>query len=72
MTKVRLHYELTHTLDDAMLQRISDAPKLFGLTRVQLEPSATGLMVEYDASRLTPADVEASLRKAGLPVRRKM
>ena len=72
MTKVRLHYELTRPLDDSLLRRIADAPSLFGLTRVQLEPSTNGLLVEYDASRLTPAHVDAALRGAGFAARRKM
>jgi hypothetical protein len=70
MTKVQLHYDLTRPLDDALMARIADAPRLFGLTRVQLAPSLDKLLVEYDASRLSIAQVEAALHGAGLPARR--
>jgi len=70
MTKVQIHYELTRSLDDTLMERIAAAPGLFGLTRVQLAPSLNKLLVEYDASRLTPAQVDAALHRAGLPARR--
>lgn len=70
MTKVEVHYELTRSLDDALLLKIADAPKLFGLTKVQVAPSMDKLLVEYDASRLTIAQVDAALHRAGLPAKR--
>lgn len=70
MTKVEVHYELTRSLDDALLLKIADAPKLFGLTKAQLAPSMDKLLVEYDASRLTLAQVDAALHRAGLPAKR--
>lgn len=70
MTKVEVHYELTRSLDDALLMKIADAPKLFGLTKVQVAPSMDKLLVEYDASRLTIAQVDAALHRAGLPAKR--
>lgn len=71
MTKVQLRYDLTRPLDDALMRRVAEAPRLFGLTRVQLAPSLTELLVEYDASRLTLAQVDAALHGAGLPAQRK-
>lgn len=70
MTKVEVHYELTRPLDDALLTKIADAPKLFGLTKVQVAPSMDKLLVQYDASRLTIAQVDAALHRAGLPAKR--
>jgi hypothetical protein len=35
---------------------------------VKLNPALDGLMVEYDASRLRPAEVEAALAGAGISV----
>ncbi len=70
MTKVEVHYELTRSLDGALLMKIADAPKLFGLTKVQVAPSMDKLLVEYDASRLTIAQVDAALHRAGLPAKR--
>ncbi|MCU1261888.1 MAG: hypothetical protein JWO80_4773 [Bryobacterales bacterium] len=47
---------------------INDAQAVYGIERIQLSPSLDSLMVEYDASRLRPADIEAILRSKGLPI----
>jgi len=70
MTKVQARYALTRPLNDHLLRSISDAPSLFGLTRVRMT-SEDSLLVEYDASRLTPAQVDAALRRAGIPAERR-
>jgi len=51
-----------------MLTRISDAHALYGIQHVKLDPSLDGLTVEYDATRLRPAEVGAALTGAGIPV----
>lgn len=71
MTKVQLRYQLDRPLDDALLARLADAPSLFGLRRVHVEPGSNEVAVEYDASRLTLAQVDAALRRAGIPESRK-
>lgn len=68
MTKVQTHFQLQRPLDEAMMSRISDAHALYGLLRVKLDPSLEGVSVEYDASRLRPAEVEAALTGFGIPV----
>jgi hypothetical protein len=68
MTKVQLRFRLQKPLDDLLLQRISDAHSLYGLLRVKLTPDQSGVFVEYDATRLRPAEVEAALAGAGIPV----
>jgi len=70
MTKVQVHFDLTRPLDAATLARLADAPKLFGLTRVQVDPASQSLIVDYDAARLTLAQVDAALHRAGIPARR--
>ena len=67
MTKVEIPFELERPLDAAALDRIAAARRIYGILRIA--PVAGGLMVEYDASRLTAADVEAVLRRAAIPVR---
>ncbi len=69
MTKVQLRYELLSPLDDVLLKRISDAHGVYGFQRIQVEPSLTAILVEYDASRLSRDGVEATLHAAGIPVR---
>ena len=70
MTKVLLQFQLRKPLDDELMKRISDAHSLYGIFRVKLAPSMDRLSVEYDATRLRPAEVEAALAGAGIPVER--
>jgi hypothetical protein len=69
MTKVQLRYELLRPLDDVLLKRISDAHGIYGFQRIQVEPSLDKIVVDYDASRLSRANVEAKLHAAGIPVK---
>ena len=68
MTKVQIHFRLQHPLDDQMLARISDVYAIYGIQRIQLAPEKDGVTVEYDATRLRPAEVESALASAGIPV----
>lgn len=68
MTKVEILFKLTCPLDETLMPRISDAHSIYGMLRVQVTPSLDGVRVEYDASRLTPEDVEAALRSWGIPI----
>lgn len=68
MSKVEIQVPLDRPLDRAVLERIDAARGIYGILR--LEPADGRVVVEYDASRLTEDDVEAALRKAGVPVRR--
>lgn len=68
MTKVQIHFRLQKPLDDTMLQRLSDTSALYGIQKIKLDPALDGLTVEYDATRLRPAEVESALAGAGIPV----
>ncbi len=63
-----MRFRLQRPLDDTLLPRIADAHALYGIQRVKVAPSLDGLLVEYDATRLRPAEVEAALTTAGIPV----
>jgi hypothetical protein len=69
MTKVTLHYDLLRPLGDDDLENIADVHGTYGIVRVQLAPSLDKLTVDYDASRLMKKDVEAELRRHGLPLK---
>jgi hypothetical protein len=69
MTKVELGFELTRPLDDALGGMIAEAHKVYGIFHIRLDRDLRRFRVEYDATRLTPADVEASLRRLGIPAR---
>ncbi len=68
MTKVQIRFRLQKPLDEAMLKGISDAYSLYGIQKVKVAPSLDGLTVEYDATRLRPAEVESALAGLGIPV----
>jgi hypothetical protein len=70
MTKVQIRFRLGKPLDPVQLQRLSDTSSFYGIVRVKLNPAMDCLMVEYDASRLRPAEVESALAGAGIPVAR--
>jgi hypothetical protein len=68
VTKILVHFGLERPLDEAMLAAIREAQAIYGIERISLAKSMDKLTVEYDATRFSPADVEARLRKCGLPV----
>ncbi|MBV9508512.1 MAG: hypothetical protein JO323_26285 [Acidobacteriia bacterium] len=68
MTKVQVHFRLQKPLDDKQLSRISDAYAIYGIQRIQVAPTLDRLTVEYDATRLRPAEVESALASAGIPI----
>ena len=69
MTKIQIRFRLQKPLDDAMMEHIAEAHAIYGIQRVQVAPSLDGLTVEYDATRMRPAEVEAALANAGIPVK---
>jgi hypothetical protein len=67
MTRVQIDFQLQHALDDELMKRIADAYSIYGIQKIRLAPSADSLTVEYDATRLRPAEVHAALTHAGIP-----
>lgn len=70
MTKVRIDFQLQHALNDELMARIAGAYSIYGIQKIGLAPDH--LTVEYDATRLRPAEVHAALTRAGIPVAPKM
>jgi allophanate hydrolase subunit 1 len=68
MTRVQIDFHLQHVLDDQLMTRIAAAYSLYGIQKIRLAPAQDSLMVEYDATRLRPAEVHAALTRAGIPV----
>jgi hypothetical protein len=50
------------------MNRLANVYEIYGILRVRTEPGGQNLTVEYDATRLTPKDVEAVLARAGVPL----
>lgn len=66
MTKVERRYGLSRPLDGESLDRLARLHRVYGFLR--LIPGPGGLLVEFDATRLTERDVEAHLHRAGIPI----
>ena len=70
MTKVQINFHLQRPLEESGFQGIAAAHAIYGIQKITIAPSLEELTVEYDATRLRPAEVEAALAGAGIPVER--
>jgi hypothetical protein len=70
MTKVQARYEILRPPDDTFLEAIGRAHGIYGLLRLQIAPDSRTLLVDFDASRLTLADLDRAMLQEGLPLRR--
>jgi allophanate hydrolase subunit 1 len=68
MTKLTTQFQLQGPLNEALLTRLSDVHKIYGINMIQLGPAMKSILVEYDASRLNLKEVEAALRQLGMPI----
>lgn len=68
MTKVQNTYKLSRALVEADAENLKRVHSVYGIYFVRVNPSASELLVEYDASRLTPRDMQATLEQHALPV----
>jgi hypothetical protein len=67
MTKVQRTFKLSRELNDEELKKISHIHAVYGILAARLMPSDE-LFIEYDASRLTPKEVEGTLEENGIPL----
>ena len=72
MTKVQTRFRLQKPLDDSSLNHLAAANAIYGIHRLKLAPALDELLVEYDATRLRPAEVESALAGAGIPIAAKV
>ena len=68
MTKVQIHFRLERPLDDELMTRLARAYSIYGIQKIVVAPSLDGLTVEYDATRLRPAEVQSALASSGIPI----
>ena len=68
MTKVQIRFTVQKPLDDAALAGISLVNSKYGIQKINVSPALDALTVEYDATRLRPAEVEAAFAGAGIAV----
>jgi hypothetical protein len=68
MTKVLIRFQLQSPLTDAHLAQLAGLRGVYGLLHCEFDWEACTCAVEYDATRLRPAEVGALLRRHGIPV----
>jgi allophanate hydrolase subunit 1 len=68
MTKVQMNFRLREPLNDESMTKLSDASAIYGIQKLKLGEGS--LMVEYDATRMRPAEVEAAIAQAGISAER--
>ena len=67
MTKVQRTFKLWRELNDEELRRLAHIHAVYGILAARLK-GATELFIEYDASRLSNAEVEGTLEENGIPL----
>lgn len=70
MTRVELQYEIVTPFSDVDFERLSSLTSVYGIMSIRLKPDASGVTVEYDATRLNPDGVDHVLKSNGLSVAR--
>jgi hypothetical protein len=68
MTKIQLPFALAAPLDEKLMNCVGKLFGTYGILRVDAVAGGLSLIVEYDATRFSPKDVEAALARAGLPL----
>lgn len=66
MTKVQIRFRLQKPLDEPALAAIATVHARYGIQNIRVADSLDALTVEYDATRLRPAEVEAALASVGI------
>jgi allophanate hydrolase subunit 1 len=66
MTKLEKRFRLLKRPDETALARLAQAHTLYGIQKLAVAPTLDTLTVEYDATRLRPAEVESALAAAGV------
>ncbi len=66
MASTEIRFRLEKPLDEAALERLARLHSVYGIHRARPSEDLREITVDYDASRLTPDQVEALLRRFGL------
>jgi hypothetical protein len=68
MTRVDIKFALRGPLNETLMERLAQAHAIYGIQKIRVAPGLDALTVEYDATRLRPAEVHSALASAGIPV----
>lgn len=72
MTALDVAYRYGRPPGQAELRALQAAREVYGVRRIRFEAKDSVVRVEYDASRLNQAMVEALLRQAGLDLQERI
>ena len=72
MTLVEVTYELQAPLGTEQLRKLGEFANTYGLRRFRVDEARNRLSFEYDASRLKETEVAQVLRRAAIPVARRI
>ena len=72
MTQMTVTYELQGTLKPEQFRALGEFANTYGLKSFHVDEKTNHLHIDYDASRLQNNTVEHVLRKARIPVLRKL
>ena len=72
MTALDVRFRYGRPPGEAELRALRAAREVYGVRRIRLEASNSAVWVEYDASRLNQAAVEALLLQAGLDLQERI
>jgi allophanate hydrolase subunit 1 len=68
MTTVEIVFRYAAPPTDAVTRALADTREVYGIRRLDFDPAARTLRVEYDATRLNAAAVAKLVRQAGLEI----
>jgi len=66
MTKIQRNFRLKQPLNDEEMVKLSNTSAVYGIQKIKLSPTQDSLMVEYDATRLRPAEVDSAIACTGI------
>jgi hypothetical protein len=72
MTLMEITYDLQTPLSAGQLAKLAEFANTYGLRKFRLNEAGTRLTFEYDASRLKETQVANALRRARIPIVRKL
>jgi hypothetical protein len=72
MTFMSVTYELQRPLDREQFRALGGFANTYGLQKFHFDPQTNRLQFDYDASRLRETVVEDVLRRANIPILRRV
>lgn len=69
MAKVEIAFDLSRKLGEGDLLNFAKLTSVYGIVMAKLSPTLDKIHIEYDASRLSPDQVQVVLGQYGMPIK---